>query len=192
MKKERLQQIKKIFEKYEFIAWKKDIIKAKVTEKEIQELITKEIIWENHPNVLVFDIVNDDEFYEAQMYSQLKPYWGLSAIMLHNLTTNVAHYHYFLSRTKNNPLAENIKYYIKNYNEEELEYIDSWFGRKILVTDLEKTIIDCLAYNEFDSYLEEVITSYIENDLKDIEKLKKYAKKYQIDLMNYKILYENL
>ena len=192
MKKERLQQIKKIFEKYEFIAWKKDIIKAKVTEKEIQELITKEIIWENHPNVLVFDIVNDDEFYEAQMYSQLKPYWGLSAIMLHNLTTNVAHYHYFLSRTKNNPLAENIKYYIKNYNEEELEYIDSWFGRKILVTDLEKTIIDCLTYNEFDSYLEEVITSYIENDLKDIEKLKKYAKKYQIDLMNYKILYENL
>ena len=102
MKKERLQQIKKIFEKYEFIAWKKDIIKAKVTEKEIQELITKEIIWENHPNVLVFDIVNDYEFYEAQMYSQLKTYWGLSAIMLHNLTKNVAHYHYFLSKTKNN------------------------------------------------------------------------------------------
>lgn len=192
MKKERLQQIEKIFEKHEFIAWKKDIIQANVTEKEIQELIDKEIIWENYPNVLVFDIVNDDEFYEAQMYSQLKPYWGLSAIMLHDLTTNVAHYHYFLSKTKNNPLAENIKYRIKNYNEEELEYIDSWFGRKILVTNLEKTIIDCLAYNEFDSYLEEVLANYMENDRKNIEKLKKYAKKYQIDLTNYKILYENL
>ena len=163
-----------------------------MTENEIQELIAKEIIWENYPHVLVFDIANNDEFYEAQMYSQLKPYWGLSAIMLHDLTTNVAHYHYFLSRTKNNPLAENIKYHIKNYNEEELEYIDSWFGRKILVTDLEKTIINCLTYNEFNSYLEEVLTNYMENERKDIEKLKKYAKKYQIDLTNYKILYENL
>ena len=35
MEKERLQQIEKIFEKHEFIAWKKDIIQANVTEKEI-------------------------------------------------------------------------------------------------------------------------------------------------------------
>lgn len=139
----------------------------------------------------MFDTINDDEFYEAQIYSQLKPYWGLSAIMLHDLTTNVAHYHYFLSRTKNNPLAENIKYHIKNYNEEELEYIDSWFGRRILVTNLEKTIIDCLRYsNEFSAYLEELLTNYIDHEQKDIEKLKSYAAKYQINLSNYIVLKE--
>lgn len=185
MKKERLLQIEKIFEKHEFIAWKKDIIQANVTEKEIQELIAKEIIWENYPNVLVFDIINTDEFYEAQMFSNNAVYHSFSAMSLHNLTNYVPHHHYFI-KTKNNKPNKKFKYSNEKISNSELEYIDSWFGKKILITDLEKTVIDVLKGDEtYDPYKKEVFENYLLMTNKNINKLKTYASKYHVDLSKY-------
>ena len=185
MKKERLQQIKKIFEKHEFIAWKKDIIQANVTEKEIQELITKEIIWENYQNVLVFDIINTDEFYEAQMYSNNTIFHSFSAMTLHDLSNYVPHYHFFI-QTKNNANHQNFIYSKESYSKDELEYINSWFSRKVLVTNLEKTVIDVLKGDTtYAPYKIEVIENYLFMPNKNLKRLKQYANKYHVDLSKY-------
>ena len=137
-----------------------------------------------------------DDLYLLQLKYSKSVFSHETAVMLHWLSTNYPFvYHVSFPRGYHlfNANEQNIKpYYVakSELEDEYIETIDSWDSNPLRVTNLEKTIIDMLKINKsVPGLIDEMIGDYLSREEKDIERLKEYGKRFNIEkLLNERIL----
>jgi predicted transcriptional regulator of viral defense system len=134
----------------------------------------------------------DDEYFDDLYLLQLKytrsVYSHETAVLLHWLTTNYP-FQFHMSFPKSyhlkNAKKQNIETYYVNEAELTAEYIEtveSWDSNPLRVTNLEKTIIDMLKMKDSTpGIVDEMLDDYIDREDKNIERLKSYAKEFDIE-----------
>ena len=134
----------------------------------------------------------DDTYYDDLYLLQLKYPKGVysheTAVMLHWLSTNYPFmYHLSFPRGYNLINAKNQKikpYYIVNkaLDKEYVDVLDSWDSNPLRVTNLEKTVIDMLVSKTAEPGLvDEMIDDYLGRADKNIERLKEYGKRCNVE-----------
>ncbi|AZP05403.1 type IV toxin-antitoxin system AbiEi family antitoxin domain-containing protein [Jeotgalibaca ciconiae] len=108
--------------------------------------------------------------------------------MLHWLTTNYPFlYHMSFPRGYHLVSAEqqSIKpYYLssKELDEEYVVELNSWDSNPLRVTNLEKTMIDMLRYeNVTPGLVDEMVDDYLDREDRNLERLETYAKRFKIE-----------
>lgn len=134
----------------------------------------------------------EDSYYDDFFMLQLKYPKGIfsheTAVLLHWLSTNYPFtYHISFPRGYHlgNAKDQNIKpYYLseKELNNNFIQDVKTWDGNIVRVTNLEKTIVDMLRYNQSTpGVIEEMVVSYLEREDRDIDKLLLYARQFKVE-----------
>jgi len=132
--------------------------------------------------IYLLDSSYSDELYTTQLRYSKGIYSHETAVMLHSLSTYspfVYHLTFPRGYNLNDPEQQHIYPHHMTLDKIDIgiEKLESWHGNLVLVTNLERTVVDMLINkNAFPGIVDEMIDNYLWSEDKDIERLKEYAK----------------
>lgn len=132
--------------------------------------------------IYLLDKSYSDELYTTQLRYSKGIYSHETAVMLHSLSTYspfVYHLTFPKGYNLNNPELQYIYPHHMTLDKIDIgiEKLESWHGNIIVVTNLERTVVDMLNNkNAYPGIVDEMIDNYLWSEDKDIDRLKEYAK----------------
>lgn len=175
-------RLRNIFEKQNGIIALNQAEKYGVTKESLRKAHLRGDLEKLNGGIYLLDSSYSDELYTTQLRFSKGYYSHETAVMLHSLSTYspfVNHLTFPRGYHLNNPEQQHIYPHHMTLDKINIgvEKMESWHGNNILVTNLERTVIDMLnSKNTFPGIVDEVIDNYLWTEDKDINRLKKYAK----------------
>ncbi|MHA1674753.1 MAG: type IV toxin-antitoxin system AbiEi family antitoxin domain-containing protein [Promethearchaeota archaeon] len=177
-------QIKKYFQENGWYLTWNQMVKLKISQYELHKLLKSNNILKLSHGLYKWNKV-DFEYEDLFDISHIQSegvFCLYTALNFYNLTSFMPKVYYFVV-----PRTNRIKLGLKQYPIVVKKWIPKYFNLGIIqfklgkysirMYDIEKTICDCIRYKQKIGLLtiKEVLTSYLRSNLKDIQKLSKYA-----------------
>jgi len=188
----------KPFEEHNGILTSKMANKYGVHDSTLRKAVERGDIQKFSRGIYFLNDASFDDLYMLQLKYPKGVYSHETAVMLHWLSTNypfVFHISFPRGYHLNNAEEQNIKsYYVSKYNltDEYVEVMNSWDSNPLRVTNLEKTVIDMLKIqNATPGLVDEMVDDYLNREDKDIERLKVYGKRFNLESVINEITSKN-
>lgn len=176
------KRLKSVFDKHNGILTLDQAVDHGLTKESLRKAHLRGDLEKVSGGIYLLDNSYSDELYTTQLRYSKGIYSHETAVMLHSLSTYSPFvYHLTFPRGYNLNNLEQQHIYSHHMTLDKInigvEKTESWHGNLILVTNLERTVVDMLNNkNAFPGIIDEVIDNYLWSEDKDFNKLKKYAK----------------
>lgn len=137
--------------------------------------------------IYLLDESNADDMYSLQLRFSTGIFSHETAVMLHGLSTYSPFvYHLTFPRGYHLKNAKDYNIYSHHMVKEKYNYgivlMESWHGNNLIVTDLERTVIDMLKANRtMPGVEEEMLENYFWMEERNINRLKSYARFWGVE-----------
>lgn len=175
------KRIKDTFEKHNGILTLNQAVEHGLTKESLRKAYLRGDLFRLDGGIYLLDSSDSDELYTTQLRFSKGVYSHETAVMLHSLSTYSPFvYHMTFPRGYHLKNADEYKIYphhvqLNKFNIG-IQKMESWHGNPIIVTDLERTVVDMLNHkNAFPGIIGEMIDNYLWTEEKDLCKLKEYA-----------------
>lgn len=176
------KRIKDIFDKHNGILTLKQAVDHGLSKESLRRAYLRGDLAKLKGGIYLLDNSYSDELYTTQLRYPKGIYSHETAVMLHSLSTYspfVYHMTFPRGYNLNNPEQQHIYPHHMTLTKINIgvKSMESWHGNHILVTNLERTVVDMLTNkNAFPGIVDEMIDNYLWMEDKDIKRLKRYAK----------------
>lgn len=176
------KRLKGIFDKHNGILTLEQAVDHGLSKESLRKAHLRGDLEKLNGGIYLLDNSYSDELYTTQLRYPKGVYSHETAVMIHSLSTYspfVYHMTFPRGYNLNNPEEQHIYPHHTTLDKINIgvENTESWQGNPILVTNLERTVVDMLINkNAFPGIVDEMIDNYLWTENKDIERLKEYAK----------------
>lgn len=175
------KRIKDVFEENNGILTLNQATKNGLTRESLRKAYLREDLIKLDGGIYLLEESFSDELYTTQLRFSKGIFSHETAVMLHSLSS-YSPFVYHMSFPRGYHLDKANEYNIYPHHVQSgkltigIQEMESWHGNKILVTDLERTVVDMLKNRTaFPDILEEMIDNYLWTEGKDIDRLREYA-----------------
>lgn len=192
------EKLKSAFEENNGILTPEIALNYGIHDSTLRKAVERKDIYKYCRGIYFLDYLYFDDLYFMQLKYSKGVYSHETAVMLHTLSS-FSPFHFNISFPKGYHLrSERAKeqkihpHYMKKseFDSRYIEVMNSWDSNPIRVTNLEKTVIDMLRYeNSMPDIVEEMIHDYLGRDDKNIRRLVEYGDTFDvIDQIEERIL----
>lgn len=192
------ENLKNAFEENNGVLTPEIALNYGIHDSTLRKAVEREDIYKYCRGIYFLDYLYFDDLYFVQLKYPKGVYSHETAVMLHTLST-FSPFHFNISFPRGYHLGsehateQNIHPHYMNkseFNNEYVEEMTSWDSNPIRVTNLEKTVIDMLRYeNSMPGVIDEMIHDYLGRDDKNITRLVEYGNTFGvIDQIEERIL----
>ncbi len=175
-------EVKKIFEKYNGTLPTKIAVQHGINRETLRKAALRNDIEKVGRGIyLLHDAIEDDLFSTQAIYNR-GIYSHETALMLYNYGTfSPFKHHMTFPQGYNSKVFKDSKikptFVSKKYYDLGVTQVDTWFGNPVNVYDRERTVLDMLVSPTALAFtLEEMWRDYLDDDEKDLDMLKEYAR----------------
>lgn len=175
------KRIKSTFEKHNGILTLNQAVEHGLTKESLRKAHLRGDLVKLGGGIFLLDSFDSDELYTTQLRFSKGIYSHETAVMLHSLST-YSPFVYHMTFPRGYHLKNAKKYNIFSHHlplnklDIGVKKMDSWHGNPLVVTDLERTVVDMLdSKSAFPGIVDEMIDNYLWSQEKDISKLEEYA-----------------
>lgn len=189
----KIQVIRNLFKKKNGVLTTKDLQSIGLTKYAINNLLKNGTIERIKRGKYIHNEVEEDELFLIQQIIPKGVFCLLSAAAIYNLTTHVPNKYHLGIKSNLHPKLPNhppIKIYYWRKKQYDLGLVSIQNNGSIIrIYDKEKTVCDFIKFRSKmeTNVVNEVIKTYLKDEEKNLEKLKKYSKELKIEsiLNNY-------
>lgn len=187
------RRVKKVFEENNGILTPKQAVDSGLSKESLRRAHKRGDLLKEERGIYLLDSSYLDDLYITQLKYTKGVFSHETAVMLHSLST-YSPFIYHLTFKKGyhllNPEKDNIRAHYSILEDRGIVEMESWDGNPLKVTDLERTMVEMLKTKaKMPGLMDEIISNYLWNEKKDLEKLKSYAEVLNVSqLVKEKVL----